>query len=77
MNKVLLISNGDFRDEVGVNCWPKQEETLQGVEASFSKLGIATIRGNPYKPEKNHGFINIQAEACSIFSNIEMDIPVV
>lgn len=77
MDKVLLISNGDFRDAVGVNCWPKQEETLQKVEEVFRKLGVKTERGNPYKPEKKHGFINTQAEACSLFKDIPIDRPVV
>ncbi len=77
MNKVMLISNGDFRDEVGVNCWPKQEETLEEVEKAFASIGIHTFRGNPYKKDKRHGFITTQAECCRIFASINNNTPVV
>jgi L-fucose isomerase-like protein len=77
MTKVVLVSNGDFRDSVGVNCWPKQEETLLQVENVFNTFGVKTERANPYKEDKQHGFINTQAEACRIFSVIHSDMPVV
>jgi hypothetical protein len=75
--KIYLISNGDFRDSVGVACWPKQEETLAEVEKAFRNLGVKTERGNPFKAEKNHGFITTQAEGCRVFSQIDSGIPVV
>jgi hypothetical protein len=31
-NRVVLLSNGDFRDTVGLNCWPKQVQTLELVK---------------------------------------------
>ncbi len=77
MKKVILISNGDFRDTVGVNCWPMQEESLTAVEAAFKQLHVTIERGNPYKPEKNHGFITTQAEGCRVFSGIDKEMPVV
>jgi hypothetical protein len=77
MKEVALLSNGDFRDPVGVVCWPKQEETLQQVEAVFKKVGVRAFRGNPFKPEKGHGFINTQAEACQICSRLPPQVPIV
>lgn len=77
MKNVILFSNGDFRDAVGIMCWPKQEETLKRVEEAFNKLGVAAIRGNPYKKEKQHGFINTQSEGCRVFSKIDPDSPIV
>lgn len=77
MDKVILLSNGDFRDPVGVNCWPKQVETLEAVEAAFSSMGIQTERGNPYREEKRHGFMTTQAEACRIMSEIDPETPIV
>ena len=77
MKKVILISNGDFRDAVGVNCWPKQEETLREAEKAFGSLGIETERGNPFKDNLNHGFITTQAEGCLVFSKIDPELPVV
>lgn len=77
MNEVILLSNGDFRDQVGVSCWAKQEETLKAVEKAFSVLGIRTRRGNPYKTDKKHGFITTQSEACAIFSSLNPSTPIV
>ena len=77
MRKAALISNGDFRDSVGVNCWPKQEETLRAVEKAFGELGVETFRANPFKKDRNHGFINTQAEGCGVFAGLQPDVPVV
>ena len=38
-NEVYPISNGDFREEVGVVCWPMQEKTLRMVASAFEALG--------------------------------------
>jgi hypothetical protein len=40
--KVLLISNGDYRDTACAYAWPKQEETLRLCHAAFTKLGVET-----------------------------------
>jgi len=77
MTNAVLVSNGDFRDSVGVKCWPKQEETLLLVENAFNIIGIETKRAHPFKEDKQHGFINTQAEACRIFANLQPDVPVV
>jgi L-fucose isomerase-like protein len=76
-NKVYLISNGDFRDSAGVVCWPKQEETLKGVKAAFSKLGVTTEVVCKYDPKRKHGFVTKQCEGAALMSNIEPDAPVV
>jgi len=77
MKRVALISNGDFRDPVGVSCWPKQEETLAEVEEAFKKLRVEPFRAHPFKKEKKHGFITTQAEGCRVFAAFEPDVPVV
>ncbi|MCP4750510.1 MAG: hypothetical protein GY866_06430 [Proteobacteria bacterium] len=77
MNRIVLISNGDFRDTVGVNCWPKQAETLDEVERSMGEFGIHIERGNPYKSDKGHGFVNTQAEGCRVVAGIEPESPIV
>ena len=77
MKTVVLLSNGDFRDPVGVNCWPKQEETLRAVESALRAVGAQPVRGHPFKPEKKHGFITTQAEACAIMAGLKPATPVV
>jgi L-fucose isomerase-like protein len=76
MDKVILISNGDFRDTAAVNCWPMQEETLCQVERAFGSLEVKTERGNPFKTNLNHGFITTQAEGCEVFAKIDPELPV-
>lgn len=75
--KVYLISNGDFREPVGVQCWPKQEETLKQVKAAFSKLGCKTIVLPKYDPKRKHGFLTKQCYAAETFANVDPKAPVV
>jgi hypothetical protein len=75
--KIALISNGDFRDPVGVACWPKQQETLEESEKAFQRLGVSTFRANSYDERKKHGFITTQAEACRIFAKLDPAMPAV
>jgi hypothetical protein len=77
LKRVALISNGDFRDAVGVSCWPKQEETLRKVEQAFHVLGVNAYRAHPYGEEEKHGFITTQAECCRVFSQLIPIEPVV
>jgi L-fucose isomerase-like protein len=77
MKNVALVSNGDFRDAVGVECWPKQAETLRKVETAFRSVGARTRRANPFKKAKKHGFITTQAEGCRAFSGIDPASPIV
>lgn len=75
MKEVVLLSNGDMREAVGVNCWPKQEATLGLVEKAFARLRIATSREPAF--DRGHGFITTQAAACEVVSKIDPDAPVV
>ena len=77
MKEVILLSNGDFRSAVGEKCWPKQEETLRQVELALKNLRLTPVRGNQFKPEKRHGFMTTQAEACDAFSRIAPDAPLI
>ena len=77
MKQVTLISNGDYRDAVGVSCWPKQEETLRETEQAFHALGVKTYRAHPFDTERKHGFITTQSECCSIFAQLKPTEPVV
>lgn len=74
---VCLISNGDFRDAVGVECWPKQQETLAQVRAAFGKLGFKTETAPQYDPKHKHGFLTRQCYAAETFAKIDPKAPVV
>jgi hypothetical protein len=75
--KVYLISNGDFRNEAGVICWPEQKQTLDNVQRAFDELGYETEILPGYDSQRKHGFITRQCEGAQVFSNIESTAPVV
>jgi L-fucose isomerase-like protein len=75
--KIYMISNGDYRDSVGVVCWPKQEETIKGVKAAFAKVGIAAEVVNKYDPKRRHGFVTKQCEGAALLAKIDPKAPIV
>lgn len=77
VNKVYLISNGDFRDSAGEVSWPKQEETLKAVKTAFRKLGYKTQVLPPYDAKRKHGFLTKQCTGAEIFSKLDPEAPVV
>ncbi len=74
---IYLVSNGDFRDTVGVVCWPKQEETLRAVQDAFARLGKETKVVPHYDAAKRHGFLTRQSAGVSVLASVEPDAPVV
>ncbi len=76
-DKIYLISNGDFRDSACVECWPKQEETLNALRPVFTKLGVKTEALPKYDAKRRHGFLTRQSEGAEVFSGIDPDAPVV
>ncbi|MBP8132106.1 MAG: fucose isomerase [Candidatus Hydrogenedentes bacterium] len=77
IEKVYLISNGDFRSSACVECWPMQELTLREVAKAFRKLGVQTETLTKYDAKKKHGFITRQSEGAAVFSKIDPNAPVV
>ena len=75
--EVYLISNGDFRDAVGVVCWPMQKKTLNMVASAFRKLGFAPKIFPKYDPKRRHGFMTRQCQGAKAFSEIDPASPVV
>lgn len=73
---IYLVSNGDFREPVGVICWPKQEETLQEVGRALSSLGYETEAVPQFDSTRGHGFITKQCEGASLFAQIPPEAPV-
>ena len=77
VKKVYLISNGDFRDAVGVECWSKQKETLRQVKAALAQLGVKTETFPKYDPKRKHGFLTRQCYAAETFAKIDRETPVI
>lgn len=77
MEKVYLISNGDFRESACVACWPMQDLTLKEVAKAFRKLGVKTEEPTKYDPKRKHGFISRQCDGAAVLSKIDPKAPVV
>jgi len=75
--KVYLISNGDYRDSAGVECWPKQEETLKALKAAFKKAGADPEVVTKYDRKRKHGFLTRQSEGAAVFAKLDPKAPVV
>lgn len=75
--KVYLISNGDYRDTAGVECWPKQEETLKALKAAFKKAGADPEVVTKYDRKRRHGFLTRQSEGAAVFAQLDPKAPVV
>ena len=74
---VVLVSNGDFRDSAGVECWPMQKETLKLVNKAFADLGVKTTTYPKYNPKRRHGFLTKQCEGAALFAKIDPKAPLV
>ncbi len=77
VKKVYLISNGDFRDAVGVECWSKQKETLRQVKAALAQLRVKTESFPKYDPKRKHGFLTRQCYAAETFATLDRETPVI
>lgn len=74
---IYLISNGDFREAVNVECWSMQDHTLKEVSKAFKKLGFKTEVMPKYSAKRKHGYIGKQCEGTAAFSQIDPKAPVV
>jgi L-fucose isomerase-like protein len=74
---IYLISNGDYRESAGVECWPMQDKTLKEVGKALKKLGFNTKIFPEYDSKRRHGFITKQAQGCEALSKIDPKAPVV
>jgi len=65
---VVLISNGDMREAANKECWPMQEETLNGVIAAFAKLGVKAKEVTLCALGAPHRFLARQADGLRLFA---------
>ncbi|GMW02358.1 MAG: hypothetical protein AMXMBFR84_34940 [Candidatus Hydrogenedentota bacterium] len=75
--KVVLVSNGDYRDSACEVCWPMQESTLKEVAKAFKKLGVETDVWPKFDKKRKHGFLTKQTEGAAAFAKIDPDAAVV
>ena len=75
--EIILLSNGDFREEVCRDNWPKQVETLNAVKRSLKKLGYSCKVFPKYDPKRKHGMMNKQCQGAAAFAQFDPTAPVI
>jgi len=76
-NEIILVTSGDLRLSANKECWPAQKAMEEKVGKVFEKEGYKIIRGHPYDPELEHGFIWNQRMGMDVFQKIPKDSRVI
>src|SRR5579872_1553110 len=74
---VILVASGDLRLSANQRCWPAQERAEAAVIGAIEREGRRVMRGHPYDPHKQHGFIDSQKHGMEVFRDISPDAPLV
>jgi len=69
--QVIMVASGDLRLSANRTCWPAQESMERELGEAVSACGYDLVRGHPYKPDEQHGFIGSQKEGMEVFSRID------
>jgi hypothetical protein len=69
--QVLLVASGDLRLSANQKCWPAQQEMEEALRRAVAQAGYELVRGHPYKPDEQHGFIGSQKEGMQVFAGID------
>jgi len=74
---LIMIANGDLRLSANQKCWPAQLRVEEAVTAAINAEGVQVLRGHPYDPAKQHGFIDSQKRGMEVFRDIPQDAPLI
>ena len=75
--EAYLVASGDLRLSANQVCWPAQAEMEAQVMEAFAREGVRVLRGHPYDPEVEHGFIWNQRMGMDVFKSIPVDAPLI
>jgi hypothetical protein len=73
----VLVASGDLRLSANQTCWPAQKDMEEKLVAAFEAQGWQVVRGHPYDPVEQHGFISSQRMGMQVFQRIHPQAPVV
>ncbi len=76
-NQVQLIASGDLRLSANQACWPAQQQMEQALTAAVQAEGGQVVRGHPYQPDQQHGFIGSQREGLEVFRHLDSAAPLI
>jgi len=74
---VVLIANGDLREEANRVCWPAQRAMESALEKSLAAAGRGMRRGHAPSKSRGHGFIASAREGLDVFDSIDPDVPLI
>lgn len=76
-NIVYLIANGDLRLSANQKGQSAQAEMEAQIFAAVEREGWTVLRGHPYDPAKQHGFIDSQKFGIAVFRSLPADAPLI
>ena len=76
-DEVVLVASGDLRLSANQSCWPAQAEMEARLVEVFGREGIRAVRGHPFDPVEQHGFISSQRMGMDVFRTIHPDARVI
>ena len=75
--EICLVASGDSRLSANRVCWPAQEALEAAVTRAFAVLDCSVVRGHPYDPAAQHGFLDSQIHGIEAFRQIDPAVPLV
>ena len=75
--EVCLVASGDSRLPANRVCWPAQAALEAAVARAFARLDCTIVRGHPYDPVNEHGFLDSQIRGIEAFRGIDPSVPLV
>ncbi|HSP89864.1 MAG TPA: hypothetical protein VLN08_03105 [Vicinamibacterales bacterium] len=75
--EICLVASGDSRLAANRVCWPAQEALEAAVARAFAALDATVVRGHPYDPVQQHGFLDSQIHGIEAFRQIDPSVPLV
>ena len=74
---VVLVANGDLREEANRVCWPAQRAMESALGKSLAAAGRVLRRGHAASKARGHGFIASAREGLAVFETIDPDVPLI
>jgi hypothetical protein len=75
--QVCLVASGDSRLPANRVCWPAQAALEAALDRAFARLDCTIVRGHPYDPVAEHGFLDSQIHGIQAFREIDPTVPLV
>ncbi len=74
---VYLISSGDLRLSANQVCWSAQARMEAALSKALKAEGWTVVRGHPFDPKKQHGFIDSQKMGLEVFRKLDPKAPLI